>query len=97
MDDRIGVQLLESSLITREQLDNARQLRERDGSSLGAALVRLGALSETDYLQFLSRTHRVPAVELAGIEMTFQWADWVRSSIHGVPVSSMPGFPCAST
>ncbi len=69
MDDRIGVQLLESSLITREQLDNAHKLRQREGTSLGAALVRLGALTEADYLQCLARVHRVPAVDLAGIDI----------------------------
>ncbi len=69
MEDRIATQLLEASLVTREQLDNANKLRARDGSSLGAALVRLGALAENDYLQFLSRTHRVPAVDLSGVEI----------------------------
>jgi type IV pilus assembly protein PilB len=69
VDDRIATQLLEASLVTREQLENARRLRERDGSSIGAALVRSGALSETDYLQFLSRVHRVPAVDLGSHEI----------------------------
>ena len=67
MDDRIGTQLLEASLITNEQLEMARRVREREGTSLGGALVRMGALSEADYLQFLSRTHRVPAVDLSSI------------------------------
>jgi len=69
VDDRIATQLLEASLVTREQVDNARKLRERDGSSIGAALVRLGALTETDFLQFLSRMHRVPAVDLGSHEI----------------------------
>ena len=67
MDDRIGTQLLEASLITNEQLEMARRVREREGTSLGGALVRMGALSEADYLQFLARTHRVPAVDLSSI------------------------------
>jgi type IV pilus assembly protein PilB len=69
VDDRIATQLLEASLVTREQLDNARKLRDRDGSSIGAALVRLGALTEADFLQFLSRSHRVPAVDLSNHEI----------------------------
>jgi type IV pilus assembly protein PilB len=69
VEDRIAVQLLEAKLVTLEQLDNARRLRERDGSSLGSALVRLGAITEPDYLQFLARVHRVPAVDLTGLEI----------------------------
>lgn len=69
MEDRIATSLLEASIVTREQLDNANKLRERDNSSLGAALIKLGAMSENDYLQFLGRLHRVPAVDLAGVEI----------------------------
>ena len=69
MEDRIAASLLEASVVTREQLDNANQMRQRDNSSLGAALIKLGALSENDYLQFLGRLHRVPAVDLSGVEV----------------------------
>ena len=69
VDDRIATQLLEAKVVTREQLDNAHRLRERDGSSLGAALVRLGALSEVDWAQFLGRVHHVPAVDLSQVQI----------------------------
>jgi type IV pilus assembly protein PilB len=69
VDDRIGLQLLEASLINSEQLDMARRMREKDGTSIGGALVKLGALSEADYLQFLSKLHRVPAVDLAAVQV----------------------------
>jgi len=69
VDDRIATQLLEAQVVSREQLDNAHRLRERDGSSLGAALVRLGAISELDWAQFLGRVHHVPAVDLSQVEV----------------------------
>jgi type IV pilus assembly protein PilB len=69
VDDRIATQLLEAKVVSREQLDNAHRLRERDGSSLGAALVRLGAITEPDWAQFLGRVHHVPAVDLAQVQI----------------------------
>ncbi len=64
MNNHIADQLLDSSLITQEQLEHALVEQGKSGGSLGYNLVKVGAISERAFSEFLSQMYQVPAVEL---------------------------------
>ncbi len=64
MNDNIADQLLDSSLITQEQLELALSEQGKSGGSLGYNLVKTGAISEKAFSEFLSQEYQVPAVDL---------------------------------
>ena len=68
MKDDIANQLLESSLISQEQLELALSEQGKSGGSLGSNLVKTGAISENAFSEFLSQIYGVPAVDLDAIE-----------------------------
>ncbi len=68
MKDKIANHLLESSLISQEQLELAVSEQSKGGGSLGYNLVKTGAISERAFSEFLSQTYNVPAVDLDELE-----------------------------
>ena len=64
MKDKIANQLVESSLISQQQLELALTEQTKSGGSLGYNLVKTGAISEKAFAEFLSQTYNVPAVDL---------------------------------
>ena len=68
MKDKIANHLLESSLISQEQLELAVSEQSKGGGSLGYNLVKTGAISERAFSEFLSQTFNVPAVDLDELE-----------------------------
>ena len=64
MKDKIANQLVESSLISQQQLELALTEQTKSGGSLGYNLVKIGAISEKAFAEFLSQTYNVPAVDL---------------------------------
>ena len=62
--DNIGLKLLEARLITPEALQKAQQQVKTGGGNLTAALIKIGALGETDLTKFLGDLYGVPAVDL---------------------------------
>jgi type IV pilus assembly protein PilB len=64
LNDILADQLLDSSLITQEQLEHALAEQGKSGGSLGYNLVKVGAISERAFSEFLSQMYQVPAVEL---------------------------------
>jgi len=68
LKDKIAKQLLESSLISQEQLELALKEQGKSGGSLGFNLVKTGAISEKAFAEFLSQIYQVPAVDLDELE-----------------------------
>jgi type IV pilus assembly protein PilB len=68
LKDNIADQLLESSLISHNQLELAIQEQSKTGGSLGYNLVKTGAISEKAFSEFLSQVYQVPAVDLDELE-----------------------------
>jgi type IV pilus assembly protein PilB len=64
LKDKIANQLVESSLISQQQLELALTEQTKSGGSLGYNLVKIGAISEKAFAEFLSQTYNVPAVDL---------------------------------
>ncbi|UCH84109.1 MAG: type IV-A pilus assembly ATPase PilB [Candidatus Latescibacterota bacterium] len=64
MSDRIARKLLESSLISQEQMSRALDVQRSEGGSLGYNLVKTGAISEMAFAEFMGQVFNVPAVSL---------------------------------
>jgi type IV pilus assembly protein PilB len=67
--DRIGDQLVQESLITRDQLTKALDDARNGGTRVGYSLVKLGFLNEQDLVRALARQHRIPAVDLERVKL----------------------------
>jgi type IV pilus assembly protein PilB len=61
---RLGDLLLESGLVTTEQLEQAIAEQKKSGLQLGTQLMRSGAISENDLVQLLQRQLGLPLVDL---------------------------------
>jgi len=68
LKDKIANQLVETSLISQQQLELALTEQTKTGGSLGYNLVKTGAISEKAFAEFLSQTYNVPAVDLDELE-----------------------------
>src|SRR5512138_3564463 len=69
MSQRMGDLLVREKVITQEQLNEAMRSQKEHGSRLGAALVKLGFLTDEDVTNFLSRQYGVPAINLSYFEI----------------------------
>ena len=68
MTDRIAKKLLESSLISQEQMGRALEIQKSEGGSLGYNLVKSGAISEMAFAEFMGQVFNVPAISLDDTE-----------------------------
>jgi type IV pilus assembly protein PilB len=69
MSQRLGDLLVKEKVITPEQLEQAAKYQKEQNCRLGAALVKLGFLSDEDVTNFLSRQYGVPAINLSYFEI----------------------------
>ena len=69
MSQRLGDLLVKEKIITPEQLDQAIKKQKEENCRLGAALVKLGMMSDEDVTNFLSKQYGVPAINLSYFEI----------------------------
>ena len=69
MSQRLGDLLVKEKIITPEQLEQAVKAQKEGSIRLGAALVKLGFLTDEDVTNFLSRQYGVPAINLSYFEI----------------------------
>src|ERR1700681_4262919 len=69
MSQRLGDLLVKEKVITPEQLEQAMKTQKETSVRLGAALVKLGFLTDEDVTNFLSRQYGVPAINLSYFEI----------------------------
>src|SRR5919204_5888754 len=69
MSQRLGDLLVKEKIVTPEQLDQAIKLQKEANCRLGAALVKLGVMTDEDVTNFLSRQYGVPAINLSYFEI----------------------------
>jgi type IV pilus assembly protein PilB len=68
-NNRIGELLVREKLISLQQLRQAQEEQRKGGGNLGAALAKLGYISDNEITNFLSTQYRVPAVNLDEYEI----------------------------
>lgn len=63
--ERVGLQLVGAKVISSDDLSQALDIQQGEGGRLGSILVRMGVLSESTLLEFLSQHYGVATVELS--------------------------------
>jgi len=66
---KLGQMLINSNIITEEQLKQALALQKREGGRLGTNLVKLGYVTEDKLVTFLSKQFGVPAINLSNYKI----------------------------
>ena len=66
---KLGDLLLKAKLTTPDQLEAALKSQREEGGKLGEALVRVGAVTETNITETLSQQFGVPSIDLANFEV----------------------------
>ncbi len=69
MSARLGEILVKENLISQEQLQQAIEQQKDQGGRLGAALVKLGFISDDEITGVLSRRYGLPAINLSYYEV----------------------------
>lgn len=64
MKDKIAKKLLESSLVSQEQMTKAIEVQQSEGGSLSYNLVKTGAISEKAFAEFMGQIYNVPSFDL---------------------------------
>ncbi len=67
--NRLGELLVREKRISLAQLRQAQEEQKRSGVNLGAALARLGFISDREITNFLSQEYRVPSIDLSAVEL----------------------------
>jgi type IV pilus assembly protein PilB len=64
MSGRLGELLVRESLISVQQLRKAQEEQQKNGTRIGTALIKTGAIEESKLTDFLSKQYGVPAINL---------------------------------
>ncbi|MFZ9898117.1 MAG: GspE/PulE family protein, partial [Gemmatimonadaceae bacterium] len=78
---RLGDVVLAEGLITREQLQRALDEQRQNGTRVGYNLVKLGFLQELELVRCLARLYKLPAVDLAKVEVDAKIAKLIPADI----------------
>ncbi|SMD06638.1 GspE/PulE family protein [Sporomusa malonica] len=78
---RLGDLLIESEIITKEQLDKALTVQKKTGERLGKVLINLGYVTESSMIQVLEFHLGVPHVDLSTMNITNEVAATISVSL----------------
>ncbi len=62
---KLGQLLINSKIVTEDQLKKALELQKKESGRLGTNLIKLGFLTEDELVSFLSKQYGVPAISLS--------------------------------
>jgi type IV pilus assembly protein PilB len=79
--DRIAQKLVESSLISQDQLARALESQQTGGGTLSYNLVKTGAISEMAFAEFMGQVYNVPAVDLDAVPIDPNAVDLIPSDV----------------
>jgi type IV pilus assembly protein PilB len=69
MSGRLGELLVRENLITVQALRKAQEEQQKNGSRIGTALIKTGAIEESKLTDFLSKQYGVPAINLKDFDI----------------------------
>lgn len=81
MRDRIAQKLVESSLVSQDQLARALESQQSSGGTLSYNLVKTGAISEMAFAEFMGQVYNVPAVDLDAVPIDANAVDLIPSDV----------------
>jgi len=79
--DKIAQKLLESSLVSQDQMSKALNSQQSEGGSLSYNLVKTGAISEMAFAEFMGQVYNVPAIDLESVEVDTTAVDLIPSEV----------------
>ena len=79
--NRLGELLVREKLISLQQLRKAQDEQRKTGGNLGAALAKLGIMSDAEITGFLAKEYGVPAVNLEEVEIDVEAARLVAKEL----------------
>jgi type IV pilus assembly protein PilB len=79
--DRIAQKLVESSLVSQDQLARAIESQQSGGGTLSYNLVKTGAISEMAFAEFMGQVYNVPAVDLDAVPIDSNAVDLIPSDV----------------
>ncbi len=79
--DKVAKQLLEAGIIDEANLTSALEIQEKEGVTLGQALVRTGAVDEITFTQHLGQVFRLPVVDLGEVEIEMECIDRIPDDV----------------
>jgi len=79
--DKIAQKLLESSLISQDQLSKALESQQSSGGTLSYNLVKTGAISEMAFAEFMGQVYNVPAVDLDSVQVDATAVDLIPADV----------------
>ncbi|MDY0110526.1 MAG: type IV-A pilus assembly ATPase PilB [Candidatus Krumholzibacteria bacterium] len=79
--DKIAARLLEAAVITTAQIEQAKEMQKAEGGSLGLALMRLGAVDEKIYTEFLGKVYNLPVVDLDQTQIASECIDLIPADV----------------
>ena len=65
LKDRLIQALVDTKLITQQDLDRGRSLQDKEGGSLGKILIKEGIIKEKDLMSVMSKELNIPAINLS--------------------------------
>ncbi len=69
MSGRLGELLVRENLISVQQLRKAQEEQQKNGTRIGTALIKTGAIEESKLTDFLSKQYGVPAISLRDFDI----------------------------
>ena len=69
MSGRLGELLVRENLISVQQLRKAQDEQQKNGTRIGTALIKTGAIEESKLTDFLSKQYGVPAINLKDFDI----------------------------
>ncbi len=79
--DKIAGQLLEAGLVDEASLAKGRELQNKEGGSLGQALVRIGVIDESTFAEFVGRIYNLPVLVLEKTEVEMECIDMIPGDV----------------
>jgi type IV pilus assembly protein PilB len=79
--DKIAARLFEAGLINEAQIQQAKEHQKAEGGSLGLALIRLGAVDETTYTDFLGKVYNLPVLDLDNTDISPDCIDLIPTDV----------------
>ena len=78
---RLGELLVRENLISVQQLRKAQEEQQKNGTRIGSALIKVGAIEEHKLTDFLSKQYGVPAINLKDFEIDAEIVKLVKKEV----------------
>ena len=69
MPERVTALLLKEGIVSREFMERAQRDAKSNGTTITLALIKTGAIDETELTKIIARTYKMPAVDLSKFEV----------------------------